>query len=211
VAPASPFAAWDNFYQLVGTSAGALTGLQFVVVALSAQSRAVRRSEATLLAFGSPTIVHFCAVLLLAAVVSAPWGQASSAAAILIVAGAAGVGYTVVVTWRAGRQRDYVPVLEDWLWHTIFPGAAYAGVVAAAVSLWSHPAASPFVLAAAALLLLFSGIHNAWDAAAYIAAMSGRVDLPAREADAPGEGPRAAPPASGPRAGAAPGQGHAGR
>ena len=44
----SPLAGWGTFYQIVGSSAGALTGLQFVVVALSAQSRTLRKTEGSL-------------------------------------------------------------------------------------------------------------------------------------------------------------------
>lgn len=32
----NPLAAWENFYIIVGSSAGALTGLQFVVIAYAA-------------------------------------------------------------------------------------------------------------------------------------------------------------------------------
>ena len=34
--PASPIAAWESFYVIVGSSAGALIGLQFVVITLIA-------------------------------------------------------------------------------------------------------------------------------------------------------------------------------
>jgi hypothetical protein len=64
-----PVAAWDNFYVIVGSSAAALTGLQFVVIALGAEARAIRGQ--TIGAFGTPTIVHFCAVLLVSAILSA--------------------------------------------------------------------------------------------------------------------------------------------
>src|SRR5205823_8429588 len=37
----SPFAAWENFYVIVGSSAAALTGLQFVVVVLGAEARSI--------------------------------------------------------------------------------------------------------------------------------------------------------------------------
>jgi hypothetical protein len=53
----SPFSAWENFYVIVGSSAAALTGLQFVVVVLGAEARSIRGPE--LGAFGTPTIVHF--------------------------------------------------------------------------------------------------------------------------------------------------------
>ncbi len=34
-----PLRAWETFYVIVGSSAAALTGLQFVVIALIAESR----------------------------------------------------------------------------------------------------------------------------------------------------------------------------
>jgi hypothetical protein len=62
-----------------------------------------------------------------------------------------------------------VPVLEDWIFHCVLPLAAYAALLVASVLLRRHPAPSLFVVGGAALLLLFVGIHNAWDAVTYIA------------------------------------------
>jgi hypothetical protein len=67
----APFDTWENFYVIVGSSAGALTGLQFVVMALISESRSLPRSRREVDAFATPTVVHFCAVLLLSAIVSA--------------------------------------------------------------------------------------------------------------------------------------------
>ena len=125
---ASPLAAWGTFYQIVGSSAGALTGLQFVVVALSAQSRTLRKAEGSLHAFGTPTVVHFGAVLLTAAIVSAPWSSLSTVGIALSLCGAGGLGYVAVVIRRTRQQRGYAPVLEDWLWHAVFPAIAYVTV-----------------------------------------------------------------------------------
>jgi hypothetical protein len=55
---------WESFYVIVGSSAGALTGLQFVVMALIADSWP-KGTEKEVAAFGTPTIVHFCSALLL--------------------------------------------------------------------------------------------------------------------------------------------------
>ena len=74
--------AWENFYVIVGSSAGALIGLQFVVLTLIA-SRPVGAGTAQAgHAFATPTIVHFGSVLLLAGMLSAQW-QAISSAAVL--------------------------------------------------------------------------------------------------------------------------------
>ncbi len=166
-AAVSPFAAWESFYVIVGSSAAALTGLQFVVIALGAEARSLHGPE--LGAFGTPTVVHFCAVLLIAAILSMPWQAVSSAGLALGSCGLAGIGYVLIVVRRARGQKRYAPVLEDWLWHGAFPLIAYAALLAAALVLRRNPLPCLFVIAATALLLLFIGIHNAWDAVTYIA------------------------------------------
>jgi len=164
----SPLTAWESFYVIIGSSAAALTGLQFVVIVLSAEVNAVG-SGTTVRAFGTPTIVHFCAVLLISAIQSAPWPALWNAGLALGACGVAGVAYAVIVFRHARRQTGYVPVLEDWIWHCILPLIAYAALLAAAFSLERDPAPSLFVIAGTALLLLFVGIHNAWDSVTYIA------------------------------------------
>jgi len=52
-------APWQNFYVIGGSSAGVLTGLQFVVMTLVTQARAVN-SMRDVRAFGTPTVLHFC-------------------------------------------------------------------------------------------------------------------------------------------------------
>jgi hypothetical protein len=70
---------------------------------------------------------------------------------------------------RARRQTDYQPVLEDWLFHTDLPLVSYTALVIAALLLPGQETPALFVIAAATLLLLFIGIHNAWDNVTYIA------------------------------------------
>ena len=69
--PHSPLAAWETFFFLIGSSGAALTGLQFVVIALIAESSR-RATHREIDAFTTPTIVHFGGVLLVSAIVSAP-------------------------------------------------------------------------------------------------------------------------------------------
>jgi hypothetical protein len=165
---ASPLSAWESFYVITGSSSAALIGLQFVVIVLSADMNALR-SDSTTRAFATPTIVHFCAVLFIAASLSAPWPDLVSAGIALGACGVVGVVYVLVIVRHAWRQTDYVPVLEDWIWHGALPLIAYAALLVAAVFLASYPLPSLFVMGGAALLLLFIGIHNAWDSVVYIA------------------------------------------
>lgn len=164
----SPLAGWETFYVIIGSSAAALTGLQFVVIALVAQAR-VRSTSREIDAFGTPTIVHFCAALLVSAILSAPWHALRSVGFALGACGIAGVVYVAIVARRARLQTGYTPVLEDWIWHAALPFLAYVGLFGAAVSLTRHPVSALFVIGTMALLLLFIGIHNAWDAVTYIA------------------------------------------
>ena len=159
-------AAWNNFYVIVGSAAGALIGLQFVVVTLIADKPALRVPEAGA-AFATPTIVHFGVVLLLAAVASAPWQAFSAVAVVWGGVGLSGIVYAVVVTRRLHMQTVYRPVCEDWVFHVVLPCAAYAMLAGAASVAHSHARPALFVVGAAALLLLFVGIHNAWDAVTY--------------------------------------------
>jgi len=158
---------WVNFYEITGSSAATLTGLQFVALALVAQMRP-SNTGGGIAAFSTPTIVHFGTVLLLSAVLSAPWDGLWGAAGLVAVCGAAGMGYAGLVGWRTRRVAAYRMVLEDWLFHLALPLAAHAMLLAAGLTLVRRPAGALFTIAAAALLLLFVGIHNAWDAVTFL-------------------------------------------
>src|SRR6266702_4714225 len=90
----SPLTSWQSFYVIIGSSAAALTGLMFVVVTLIAGVR-VRSSSGTIAAFGTPTVVHFCLALLVAAILSAPWQVLWIAGLLLGLCGLGGVAYIV--------------------------------------------------------------------------------------------------------------------
>jgi hypothetical protein len=161
------FEGWENFYVIVGSSAGALIGLQFVVITLIADGPIARGDAQAGGAFATPSVVHFGAVLLLSAIVSAPWSGIGIVAALWGLMGLSGVGYAAIVARRLRVQTVYRPVREDWLFHVLLPAAAY-GILAGSACVagsWKRPAL--FLVGAAALLLLFIGIHNAWDAVTY--------------------------------------------
>jgi hypothetical protein len=64
-------------------------------------------------------------------------------------------------------QTIYQPVFEDWLFHAILPFVAYATLAGSAYATRAHAREALFAVGAAALLLLFVGIHNAWDGVTY--------------------------------------------
>jgi hypothetical protein len=165
----SPLATWQNFYVIIGSAAATLTGLMFVVITLIAGGRVrVSSPSEAFAAFNTPNVVHFCAALLVATLLSAPWQALWNVGLLLGLVGLAGMSYVVVVLRRARRQKDYQPVLEDWLWHTIFPLLSYTALVVAAIVFLGNPVLALFVIGTATVLLLFIGIHNAWDNVTYL-------------------------------------------
>jgi hypothetical protein len=162
----SVVAEWDNFYVIVGSSAAALTGLTFVVIALAAEAKRV--SFTGLRAYVEPTIAHFCAVLAVACYLSMPHQGALTLSLGLGAAGALGLAYVARVAASIGRvASDYMPVREDWIWNAILPGLCYAVLFAAGILIWYRPAASLYGVGGASLALMFVGIHNAWDVAVW--------------------------------------------
>jgi hypothetical protein len=168
----TPLEGWQNFYIIVGSSAAALTGLMFVVITLTAENR---EQDVTggLDAFVSPTVLHFCAVLLVAAILTTPGHTTGSLAFSLGVCGIAGITYTSRVIIRMRRvmrtSKTYIPVTEDWVWHCLLPLVAYVCLLGAAAVVSVSAAAALYSVALGALLLLYIGIHNAWDTATWMA------------------------------------------
>ena len=158
---------WENFYVIAGSSAGALIGLQFVVITLIASRPVVEGQAEAGAAFATPTIIHFCSVLLLSAALAAPWPSMYGAAVCYGFIGLVGAVYEIIVFRRMRRQTLYEPEGEDWLFHAILPFFSYVVLAISACMSMMHGRESLFGVAAAALLLLFVGIHNAWDAVTY--------------------------------------------
>jgi len=160
-------AGWQNFYVIVGSSAGALIGLQFVVMSLISSMPGTRVDPEAGRAFATPTIIHFGTVLGLSGMLSAPWDGVGVVAVLWGLTGLGGVTYAAIVTRRMRRQTGYKPEFEDWLFHCLMPIAAYITLAASAFASLSYLRQALFGVAAAVLLLLFVGIHNAWDAVTY--------------------------------------------
>ncbi|HTT05595.1 MAG TPA: hypothetical protein VMF64_09925 [Steroidobacteraceae bacterium] len=163
-------AGWDNFYVIVGSAAAGLTGLTFVVVALAADANMTHLSG--LKTFVSPTVIHFSSALWITAICSVPRQTVTSLGIIALASGSFGVAYTLSTMYRMASmdRRDYVPVLQDWIWNGALPLFGYALLGSGGGLLWFDPAASGYLIGLSALLLVFVGIHNVWDLAVWILA-----------------------------------------
>jgi hypothetical protein len=162
----SELAEWGSFYVIVGSAAGALIGLQFVVITLIAQKPTSPALEGGA-AFGTPTIVHLGTALLLSALLRARWPTITFVAALWGVIGLSGIVYAMIVIRRMRVQTVYQTQFEDWLFHALLPIAAYATLLLSAFGASSVTRVALFGVGGAALLLLFVGIHNAWDSVVY--------------------------------------------
>jgi len=167
-------AQWDSFYVIVGSAAGALIGLQFVVMTLIANRPSLRVAEGSP-AFGTPTVVYFSVALLLSAILRVPWPDITAVAVACFVIGLGGVAYSVVVLRRMQRQTAYRPDAEDWFYFAALPFIGYLVLAASAAGLFFRKDLALFGIGAAALILLFTGIHNAWDTITYHVFVTRRV------------------------------------
>src|SRR5437763_13188288 len=100
------FAEWDSFYLIIGGAAGALIGLQFVVLTLIAE-RSRRAAPEAGRAFSTPTVLHFSMVLFLSAFIRVPWPSIIPPSIIGAVVGAAGVAYVLKVVREIRAQKVY--------------------------------------------------------------------------------------------------------
>lgn len=161
---------WQNFYIISGSAAATLTGLMFVVTTLIAGiEKRVSTLDAGVSAFTTPTIVHFCAVLLMAGLLSAPWPTYTSLSLLLGLVGLGAVAYLITVLQRMRRVPEYSTPLKDWLWYLVFPLIAYLALIVAALALPARPAPALYGVSAVMAALLFIGIRNAWDLVTYLA------------------------------------------
>jgi len=168
-----PLGDWQNFYVIVGSAAAALTGLTFIVITIAAEATSQTQTPAVRVygvrAFITPTIVHFGSALWLSLLLSVPGQTALSLALCLGATGLAGVAYCArVIRWMFATLPAYKLVVSDWVWSAVLPVSAHVCLLAAALLLAQHRIGSLYAVGAVMVLLLFTGIHNAWDLVAWL-------------------------------------------
>jgi hypothetical protein len=169
---------WANFYIMTGSAAAALVGLMFVVITLVTGEERTLKNPDGIATFSTPTVLHFGTALLVSAILSAPWRSLDGPSALVGVVAFGGVAYLCRVAALTRRLHTYRPDLEDWTWYTVLPFIAYGGLLVAAILLRAHPVEVLFGFGGGLLLLIFIGIHNAWDVVTFIAIGGPNVNPP---------------------------------
>jgi hypothetical protein len=160
---------WSSFYVMAGSSAAALTGLMFVVITLVKGEERLQRNPDGIATFSTPTVMHFCAALLVSAMLSAPWRSLIQPAFLVGLVGLWGIVYVVRVMFKTKCLTSYVPDAEDWTWYTALPLIAYGAVLGGALGLALRPGGALFAIAGGVVVLIFIGIRNAWDVVTFLA------------------------------------------
>ncbi|MGO9723256.1 MAG: hypothetical protein ACLPIG_20030 [Methylocella sp.] len=160
---------WDSFYVIIASAAGALIGLQFVVMTLIAE-KPPKDAERASAAFATPPIVHFSASLLVSALMRAPWPAIVFPAVLLGLIGVGGLVYCAIVARRMKKQFAYQPGFEDWLFHVVLPLVSYAILASAAFAAHVHTQGALFAVAVERLLHISPNeVHDEGSLATYLA------------------------------------------
>ena len=171
------FSGWENYYLMVGSSAGALIGLMFVVVTLT-RGRDPAELERGKHLYTSPIVWHLAIILVLSGAAAMPTITAKVFAT--LAAGLAllgfGLGTRSAVGIATAQLAGPTDSFFDMWWYGIVPALVYVGLGAAAVGLfWNSPWGESTVAVDLMVLLLVS-IHAEWDLVTYLAPIASKSD-----------------------------------
>jgi len=165
---------WQNYYMIMGTAAATLTGLMFVATTLLAGLDTHESiANAGIAAFNTPTVVQFCIVLLLAGILSAPWQKFSNLDLLLGLLGLGTMIYQLIIMRRMRSMPHYQSTLEDWLWYMVLPLIANIFLILAAITFLTNLLLALDLIGSSMMLLLITGIRNAWDNVTFLALKRG--------------------------------------
>jgi len=164
------FHGWENFFYLIGSAAGTLIGLMFIVVTLTAGQEPRRVSRGAPV-YVTPIVFHFAVVLVVSAISEVSAIPSFAVFGILGACGLAGIAYSAATAIRLCRSgwEDPLPGWSDKFFYGFFPTMIYVALAAAVVAVWVAETKPVFPIGAITLALLLLGIRNAWDLATTLA------------------------------------------
>lgn len=177
------FEGWENYYLMVGSSAGALIGLMFVVVTLTA-GRGRSETDRGKRLYTSPIVWHLGVILALSGAAAVPnisprlFAIAAGGLALL------GVGMGVRSAVGIARTPGAADAAGfDIFWYGAAPAIVYAGLGGSALGMLRGWSWSTTALAADLMALLLVSIHAEWDLVTYLAPIAGRPDESGKSPD----------------------------
>lgn len=159
--------AWETFYLMVGSSAGALIGLLFVVITLTGEIDRTRIAMAQS-TFMSPTVFHFVTVLIISSAAVVTSLPAPAMALVIAVPAVIGATSSVAALFRLGGGTPAATHWTDYLYYGTLPAICHLWLVLAAWAVWREVDWAPYSVAAGAMALLLLGIRDAWDLATWL-------------------------------------------
>jgi hypothetical protein len=164
------FEGWDGYFVLLGTAAGGLIGLLFVVASLTGN---IERSRALWAAgiYMTPIAVHFAFVLSISAITQVP--RLSPPQTAVLIGGFALLGLSAAVRSCLGitetRKGPNPPHWSDFWGYGAAPAAIYVLALGLAAAIAARAEWAVQALAALLLILLLLAIRNAWDLITWMA------------------------------------------
>lgn len=159
--------AWETFYLVVGTSAGALVGVMFIVATLTAEIAIDQINRGTIV-YQNPTVFHFGAIVAVSALALVPEHLLAAVAVLIPAAGIAGLVYAGLTLRRISEPYEfYEATPSDYLFFGALPGLSYMLMIAGGIMVFSVPDVAAETIGAGTLLLLLVAIRNAWDVATF--------------------------------------------
>lgn len=158
--------AWHDFYVILGSAAGGLTGLMFVVVSLRS-GPTVPRSTAAVRAFLTPTVVFFTTIVIVSATMTIPPLPRPILGGLLAAGGVAALVYMAITRVHSQWRQSNLD-RPDWFWYAGLPILGYVLLTSAGVGLLAHVDGALYLVGATMILFLVVGIRNAWDLVLWI-------------------------------------------
>ncbi len=168
------FEGWHEYYLTIGAAAGALIGLLFVVVTLTADFERARALKAVGI-YMTPTALYFTTTLALSGLALAP--RLSPTTVGLLVGLAAAVGLINAVRACIGirglaNSESTPPHWSDFWLYGAAPTALYLALAGVAFAIATERDGGDHGLAAVLMALMLLGIRNAWDLITWMAPRS---------------------------------------
>lgn len=157
---------WRDFYAFAGTAAATLMGLMFVVMSLGSETLTSDEGTRATRAFFTPIIAFFATAIIMALLILIPRATSPVLGMLVVAVAISGLGYMITSgvqsLWKSSDLG-----LEDWVWYVALPFLSYIIIAAAGIVTWRGFGFGLYAVAGAVILLLVTGIRNAWDLVVY--------------------------------------------